>query len=153
MAKDSDRFLRDPGLRAALYDNADGLCQECGNPLPNGWHADHVVPWSVTQRTNVFEMQALCATCNLHKGDKTVQRLPVFDFNKKEFRQGQSDAFDETVLRIQNRGESHTAIVLPTRYGKSDYMRMTGLHLLHQGGSQRRDGDDPKPGASQSDGQ
>ena len=23
--------------------------------------------------------------------------------------------------------------MLPTRYGKSDYMRMTGLHLLHEG--------------------
>ncbi len=78
-------------------------------------------------------MQALCPTCNSQKGDKTVQRLPVFDFNKSKFRQGQSDAFDETILRIQHKGESHTAIVLPTRYGKSDYMRMTGLHLLHEG--------------------
>ena len=78
-------------------------------------------------------MQALCPHCNLYKGDKTVQRLPVFDFNKSKFRQGQSDAFDETILRIQHRHESHTAIVLPTRYGKSDYMRMTGLHLLHEG--------------------
>ena len=78
-------------------------------------------------------MQALYPHCNSQKGDKTVQRLPVFDFNKSKFRQGQSDAFDETVLRIQHRRESHTAIVLPTRYGKSDYMRMTGLHLLHEG--------------------
>ena len=62
-----------------------------------------------------------------------MQRLPVFEFNKSKFRQGQSDAFDETVLRIQNRRESHTAIVLPTRYGKSDYMRITGLYLLNQG--------------------
>ncbi len=62
-----------------------------------------------------------------------MQRLPLFDFNKSKFRQGQSDAFDETVLRIQHRHESHTAIVLPTRYGKSDYMRMTGLYLLQQG--------------------
>ena len=133
MAKDSDRFLRDPGLRASLYSNAEGLCQKCGNPLPEGWHADHIIPWSVKQQTNVFEMQALCPTCNLTKGDKTVQRLPVFEFNKSKFRQGQQDAFDETILRIQHRGESHTAIVLPTRYGKSDYMRMTGLYLLHHG--------------------
>ena len=133
MEKDSNRFLRDPGLRAALYYNANGKCQKCSNPLPDGWHADHVIPWSATQRTNVFEMQALCPTCNLTKGDKTVQRLPVFEFNKKKFRQGQSDAFDETILQIQQRGESHTAIVLPTRYGKSDYMRMTGLYLLHKG--------------------
>ena len=133
MAKDSDRFLRDPGLRAILYYSADGMCQKCNNPLPDDWHADHIIPWSVTQRTNVFEMQALCPACNLRKGDKTVQRLPVFEFNKDKFRLGQRDAFDETVLRIQHQGDSHTAIVLPTRYGKSDYMRMTGLYLLHQG--------------------
>lgn len=132
MADNSDRFLRDPGLRAALYYSADGLCQKCGNPLPDDWHADHVIPWSVTQRTNVFEMQALCRSCNLHKGDKIVQRLPIFDFNKDKFRLGQIGAFDETVLRISQK-ESHTAIVLPTRYGKSDYMRMTGLYLLQQG--------------------
>ena len=62
-----------------------------------------------------------------------MQRLPVFDFNKSKFRLGQSDAFDETVLRIQHQEEAHTAIVLPTRYGKSDLMRMTGLYLLNQG--------------------
>ena len=62
-----------------------------------------------------------------------MQRLPVFEFNKDKFRLGQRDAFDETVLRIQHQQESHTAIVLPTRYGKSDFMRMTGLYLLNQG--------------------
>ncbi len=62
-----------------------------------------------------------------------MQRLAVFEFNKDRFRLGQRDAFDETVLRIQQRNESHTAIVLPTRYGKSDFMRMTGLYLMHQG--------------------
>ena len=62
-----------------------------------------------------------------------MRRLPVFEFNKDKFRTGQRDAFDETVLRIQQRREPHTAIVIPTRYGKSDFMRMTGLHLLHEG--------------------
>ena len=62
-----------------------------------------------------------------------MERLPVFKFNKDKFRIGQLRAFDETVFRIQQKGESHTAIVLPTRYGKSDFMRMTGLHLMHEG--------------------
>lgn len=129
----NDRRLRSPELRSALYQAADGCCQGCGEPLGESWHADHAVPWSVSKRTNVFEMQALCTPCNLRKGNKIMRRLSVFDFNKKRFRVGQSDAFDETVLRIQHAAESHTAIVLPTRYGKSDYMRMTGLHLLHEG--------------------
>ena len=62
-----------------------------------------------------------------------MQRLPVFEFNRDKFRQGQRDAFDETLKRIQLNNERHTAIVLPTRYGKSDYMRMTGLYLMNKG--------------------
>lgn len=62
-----------------------------------------------------------------------MTRLPVFEFDKTPFYLGQQDAFDETVKRIQHGGESHTAIVLPTRYGKSDFIRMTGLHLMHHG--------------------
>ena len=94
------RFLTDPDLRAALYYDADGRCQGCGTHLGDDWHADHIVPWSVSKRTNVFEMQALCRACNLLKGNKTImRRLPVFDFDLKRFRVGQQDAFDETVLR------------------------------------------------------
>jgi 5-methylcytosine-specific restriction endonuclease McrA len=36
--------------------------------LGDDWHADHIVPWSTTHRTNVQEMQALCRRCNLAKG-------------------------------------------------------------------------------------
>ncbi len=133
MAKESEKLLRDAELRALLYTDAAGRCAICGKPLEHDWQADHIIPWSATHRTNVFEMQAACPDCNRYKGAKTVQRLAVFEFNKDKFRLGQRDAFDETVLRIQQRKESHTAIVLPTRYGKSDFMRMTGLYLMAQG--------------------
>lgn len=51
-----------------LWLSAGGECQVCGVALPGGWHADHVTPWRVTRRTNVFDMQALCPACNLKKG-------------------------------------------------------------------------------------
>jgi len=67
------RTLRSKRLRAVLYCAANGKCQICGEELGEDWHADHVVPWSVTNRTNVHEMQALCSACNLRKG-KTMPR-------------------------------------------------------------------------------
>ena len=138
MQQEFGRFLRDPVLRDALYEGADGKCQQCGKPLEIGWHADHVVPWSVVGRTNVFEMQALCRTCNLSKGAKLMQyglapKLPTeFNIDIGQFRPGQRQAYNVTVDRVSH-GERYTAIVLPTRYGKSDYMRITGLRLLRDG--------------------
>lgn len=66
----SQRTLRSKRLRGLLYDAFGGRCAICGCELPDDWHADHVVPWSVTGRTNIFEMQALCPQCNLRKGDR-----------------------------------------------------------------------------------
>lgn len=62
------RTLRSKRLRAALWIAADGKCQICGCELGDVWHADHVVPWMASKRTNVHEMQALCPACNLKKG-------------------------------------------------------------------------------------
>ncbi len=64
------RTLRSKRDRALLWYAADGKCQRCGEPLGDDWEADHIVPWKVTRRTNLFEMQALCADCNRKKGTK-----------------------------------------------------------------------------------
>lgn len=60
--------------RALLWYTADGKCQMCGDPLPDVWHADHVVPFVISKKTNVHEMQALCPKCNLRKGDRMTLR-------------------------------------------------------------------------------
>lgn len=64
------RTLRSKFLRAELWLRAGGKCAICGDDLADNWHADHIEPWIVTGRTNLYEMQALCATCNLAKGSK-----------------------------------------------------------------------------------
>lgn len=53
------RTLRSKKMRSLLYYAQDGKCAICGRDLPDDWHADHIVPYVVTQRTNVFEMEAL----------------------------------------------------------------------------------------------
>src|SRR4030095_5297249 len=54
------RTLRSIRLRLVLWRRAGGKCQQCGTPLdPKEWHADHIVPWVRSGRTNVYEMQAL----------------------------------------------------------------------------------------------
>lgn len=65
-----NRTLRKQKFRDLLWLAADGKCQICGCDLGDNWEADHIVPWKETQRTNLFEMQALCKTCNRKKGAK-----------------------------------------------------------------------------------
>ena len=65
------RTLRSKKFRYMLFMHQDGKCAICGCELdPNNWHADHTVPYVITKRTNVHEMQALCPHCNLTKGSK-----------------------------------------------------------------------------------
>ena len=64
------RTLRSPTFRAALWFSTNGKCAKCGCDLPKDWHADHVIAYAKTKRTNLHEMQPLCPPCNLKKGVK-----------------------------------------------------------------------------------
>lgn len=65
------RTLRSAKRRALLLLAAGMRCQRCGARLADDdFHADHIVPWSITGRTNVHEMQALCGRCNREKGNR-----------------------------------------------------------------------------------
>jgi superfamily II DNA or RNA helicase len=68
------RTLRSKRLRAALFLAANGRCRRCGKELGADWQADHVIPWSVTHRTNIHEMAALCARCNREKGARMLRK-------------------------------------------------------------------------------
>lgn len=54
------------------------------------------------------------------------------DYDRDALRQGQRDAIDTIVDRFR-RAESKTAVVLPTRYGKSDVARVASLYLWDEG--------------------
>ena len=60
----------------------------------------------------------------------SVTPLPrSFHIDETRFRPGQRAAYIKTVDLIRQ-GQQYVSVVLPTRYGKSDYMRITGLRLL-----------------------
>lgn len=81
------RRLTSKKLRAALWRKSQGLCSICKSKLPPNWHADHVVPYCKTKKTNVHEMQALCPECNLRKGSKMRDELRTHQFEMEAISQ------------------------------------------------------------------
>ena len=68
------RRLRSKHARNHLYIQADGRCRNCGIKLPDNWHADHIIPYCYCQTTELENMQALCPTCNIKKGNKMLRK-------------------------------------------------------------------------------
>ena len=106
--------------RWMLWRRAGGRCQKCGEALGRKWHAHHKYPWTLTHRTHLDEMMAVCASCNLKMGD----RMDFFD--ESALRPGQRVALRTIQSRISE-GHTHTAIVMATRYGKSDLQRIATM--------------------------
>jgi len=69
--RDSKRKYRGKG-REKLYDNADGNCEYCGEELEDGWHGDHIDPWSEGGQTTPENGAASCPSCNLGKSNKPL---------------------------------------------------------------------------------
>jgi superfamily II DNA or RNA helicase len=55
---------------------AGGACEICGDPLPANFHADHRRPFSAGGPTTLLNGQALCARCNLQKGNSMIRLRP-----------------------------------------------------------------------------
>lgn len=68
----TDRRSFNLSERIALFDEAGGRCCECGEQLGDGWHADHIHPYSRSGRTAVENGRALCPRCNLKKGSNVI---------------------------------------------------------------------------------
>ena len=127
------RFLRSPKLRNILFRSANGRCENCGQPLQDGWHADHTVPYVVTGRTNLFEMDALCPRCNVAKGAAMPDSMAgAVQIDLEPMRPGVRGAINALWGNVRA-GKPTTGIVLPTRYGKSDVIKLGGLGLLLDG--------------------
>ena len=63
-------------LRATVLIRDNCLCRMCGaSPAKDPavtLHVDHIVPWSKGGQTVLGNLQTLCATCNIGKGDRPM---------------------------------------------------------------------------------
>lgn len=133
------RTLKSRKDRAQLYLNYNGLCAICKTDLTD-WHADHKIPYCLTKKTEFDNMQPLCRKCNLEKGARVMSNnlkeyYEQIDLSTcldiSTFRRGQKGAFNCIMETI--RKKNTCAIVLPTRYGKSDVIRAACIELVSQG--------------------
>ena len=54
--------------RVEIFNRSGGNCQRCGCDITlSNFHADHIIPWSQSGKTQVSNGQALCPPCNLKK--------------------------------------------------------------------------------------
>ena len=56
-------------MRVILSIKAGNRCEKCNKKLNKSFHADHVIPFSKDGTTTLNNAQALCADCNLKKGN------------------------------------------------------------------------------------
>ena len=82
------RALDNRHERNVLISEYNGKCASCNRELEDNWHADHTIPYRVTGRTNLHEMQPLCGPCNLRKGAVLPKQKELEDiFSKHELAQ------------------------------------------------------------------
>lgn len=53
--------------RLELYYLQEGKCNFCHVELEQGFHVDHIVPFSKQGKTCIKNLQALCPTCHREK--------------------------------------------------------------------------------------
>ncbi len=92
--------------RIALYLAADGRCEATGEQLGDGFHADHVVPFSKGGLTDIANGAALSPSANLRKGAK--MKPPLLPW--------QTEA-----LTVWKRGGRTVLVDAPTAAGKTRF--------------------------------
>lgn len=125
-SSDRNRRLFTRRQRNALYLAADGLCQNCGNPLEAGWHADHRTPWSKGGSTRTPNGRALCPACNLRKGS-SMDYQDTF-----EPRPFQADVIEQVIDGFATGRKVTVALGTPGT-GKTLAYQATATHLFREG--------------------
>lgn len=64
--------------KAALLERDGNICAWCGREMLGNTQIDHVVPLCRGGTNDLKNLQVLCETCNLQKGDKPMSEAPVF---------------------------------------------------------------------------
>ncbi|MBK0869638.1 DEAD/DEAH box helicase family protein [Saccharopolyspora sp. HNM0986] len=87
--------------RRLLYERADGRCQRCGADLGPDWHAAHLVATCNGGPTELENMQAWCARCNLRLGGRDAE-----PFDGLRLREWQAQALPVILERIFYEGSA-----------------------------------------------
>ena len=110
--------------KTLLYIAADGKCENCGEELGAGWHADHIHPYSKNGATALVNGQALCPECNLKKGKDSMAQ---------DLREWQQEALDQY---MQEAKENFLAVATPGA-GKTTWALTVANTLLERRDVQR----------------
>lgn len=114
--------------RNAAYRSTEGRCAACGAELEDGWHMDHVTPWSIGGKTKSSNGQPLCPACNLQKGNR-VEYSDAFVPRKC-----QREIITAALARIAA-GETHTVVEVAPGSGKTlAYQSLLTQMMRPQGG-------------------
>ena len=118
--------------RRAIYRCADGRCERCGVDLHyKNFHADHRVPFSRGGETSIENGQALCADCNLKKGNKmSIQEM----MSAVKLRQWQKNFLKAVHDRmLAKRDVKNFLAVVATAAGKTMAAAYAGADMFARG--------------------
>jgi superfamily II DNA or RNA helicase len=122
---DPRRYLTTEEKRL-LYIRADGLCQDCGAELDSSWHSAHMAAYAGGGATDVDEMRAQCASCNLSLGARDMEQVEGLSL-----RQWQQLALPVILERLWQHG-SATLHAAPGA-GKTLFAAAVFRHLADRG--------------------
>lgn len=122
------RRLFNRSEKSALYRAANGKCTVCGVDLQQGWHGDHIYPYSAGGATDVVNGQALCPTCNIRKG-RIISMTYVDEFKPRPFQRD----LGERVLQRCQAGERLTVADASPGSGKTLAHQYTATLLMREG--------------------
>ena len=70
--------IRRSGTRAEVFRLSGGLCFWCACRLPEqGWHLDHLIPYSKNGTDEISNLRATCEFCNLSRGTRSAEEFAV----------------------------------------------------------------------------
>lgn len=125
------RRLFNNSEKTVLYINADGKCENCGEELGAGWHADHIHPYSKGGATALVNGQALCPACNLKKGSNIIMEQQEYHdkFQPRPFQEELIGA----VVNNTKAGEKLTVAIASPGSGKTLAYQAAATALIREG--------------------